>query len=202
MFCYFCQKCLLMFKSKITDEEIKELPRLQFEGEIFVVKEDSHIDYAVNILKKETCIGFDTETKPCFKKNKKNKVSLLQLSTEKEAFLFRLHYLTDLKPIFSLLSSPKIIKVGVAVNGDLKDLLGLQKFTASNFIELQKYVKNFEIENISLKKMSAIVLNGRVSKRQQRSNWDSETLSSAQKYYAATDAWASLMIYKKLKSNL
>lgn len=50
--------------------------------------------------------------------------------------------------------------------------------------------------------MSAIVLDGRVSKRQQRSNWETQVLSEAQLRYAATDAWASLMIYKKLKSNL
>jgi len=191
-----------MFRSKITDDEIKELPKLQFEGPIYIIEKDSQINDAVNILKKQKCIGFDTETKPSFNKNQINKVSLLQLSTENEAFLFRLHYITDFKPVFSLLETPGITKIGVAISGDFKDLYKLQNFDASNFIELQKYVKNFEIENISLKKMSAIVLNGRVSKRQQRSNWDREILSEAQKRYAATDAWASLMIYKKLKSNL
>lgn len=191
-----------MFKSKITDDEIKILPRLQFEGPIHIVDDNTKIDYAVSTLQKETCIGFDTETKPCFKKKRKNKVALLQLSTENEAFIFRLHYLSDFKSIFSILSSPEITKVGVAIKGDFKELFALEKFNPSNFIELQKYVKNFKIENISLKKMSAIVLDGRVSKRQQRSNWETQVLSEAQLRYAATDAWASLMIYKKLKSNL
>lgn len=191
-----------MFRSTITDDEIKELNPLQFEGPIHIITQDDQIPAAVSILSKNKYIGFDTETKPSFKKNQMNKVALLQLSTETEAFLFRLHHLTDFDSLFSLLSNPKIAKIGVAVNGDLKDLLDLKKFRVSNFIELQSYVKNFKIENISLKKMSAIVLNGKVSKRQQRSNWEASTLKESQLRYAATDAWASLMIYKKLTSSL
>jgi ribonuclease D len=191
-----------MFRSTITDEEIKELNPLQFEGQIHIITRNDQIPAAVSILSKNKCIGFDTETKPSFKKNQMNKVSLLQLSTETEAFLFRLHHLSVFEQLFSLLSNPKIAKIGVAVNGDLKDLIELKKFKVSNFIELQSYVKNFKIENISLKKMSAIVLNGKVSKRQQRSNWEASTLKESQLRYAATDAWASLMIYKKLKSSL
>ncbi|MBN2893771.1 MAG: 3'-5' exonuclease domain-containing protein 2 [Bacteroidales bacterium] len=190
-----------MYKPKISEEELKELEPLQFEGPIHLITSDDQIADAIAILNKSECIGFDTETKPTFTKNTKNSVSLLQLSTEKEAFLFRLHYLSDFEPIFSLLSDPKILKVGVAVDGDLRDLLQLKKFRATNFVELQSYVKNFKIENISLKKLGAIVLNGKISKRQQRSNWELNTLSEAQLRYAATDAWASLMIYKKLKSS-
>ena len=191
-----------MFKSTISKEEINELQPLKFEGPIQIISKDIQIEKAVSILSKNRCIGFDTETKPAFKKHQTNKVALLQLSTETEAFIFRLHYLKKFEQIFSLLSNPQIIKIGVAVNDDLKDLLAIQKFEVSNFIELQSYVKSFNIENISLKKLSAIVLNGRVSKGQQRSNWEAKLLSEAQQRYAATDAWASLMIYKKLESSL
>lgn len=191
-----------MFKSKITEEEIKKLEPLQFDGPIHLITEDSQVAEAVAILKKSDIIGFDTETKPTYKKNQFNSVALLQLSTETEAFLFRLQYLKAFEHVFSLLSDPDIVKVGVAVDGDLSDLLKLKKFRATNFVELQSYVKNFKIENISLKKLGAIVLNGKISKRQQRSNWELGKLSEAQLRYAATDAWASLLIYKKLKSSI
>ena len=191
-----------MFKSTITVEEINELQPLKFEGPIQIITRKHQVQKAISILQKSKCIGFDTETKPAFKKNQTNKVALLQLSTEKEAFLFRLHYLTEFEQLFSLLSNPEIIKIGVAVSDDLKDLIALRKFKVTNFIELQSYVKSFNIENISLKKLCAIVLDGRVSKRQQRSNWEAKVLSEAQQRYAATDAWASLMIYKKLEATL
>lgn len=190
-----------MFKKSITKEEVNELDLLQFKGNIHVITSDSQVPAAVEILRNETEIGFDTETRPSFVKKKRNLVSLLQLSTNTDTFLFRLQYLNHFKEIFEILSNPNIIKIGVAINGDFKELNQLEKLNPSNFIELQKYIKNFEIENISLKKMAAIVLGGKVSKRQQRSNWDAKELSNAQKLYAATDSWASLQIYKELKKN-
>ncbi len=191
-----------MFKSKITNEEIKQLEPIHFEGKIHLIKHNADVPDAVAFLKKQKILGFDTETKPTFKKNQYHKVALLQLSTETDAFLFRLHYLTLFKPVFSILSDPNIVKVGVAIDGDLKDLLKLEKFNASNFIELQSYVKKFNIENIGLRKLGGIVLNGKISKQQQRSNWELNPLKQAQLTYAATDAWASLLIYQKLKSSI
>lgn len=188
-----------MFQKSITDEEINKLDLLVFTGKIHVITDDNQVPQAIEILQKERVLGFDTETKPCFVKNKRNLVCLLQISTETDSFLFRLHYLHNFKEIFGILSNPKIMKIGVAINGDFNELNQLEKLNPSNFIELQKYIKRFEIENISLKKMGAIVLGGKISKRQQRSNWEAKELTEAQKIYAATDAWACLKIYNKLQ---
>jgi len=187
-----------MFRKSITDKEINELPQIQFEGNIHIIDKDNKIYDAVEELKRHSVIGFDTETKPNYRKGQRNKVALLQLATENDAYLFRLHYLTDFNSIYSILSDEKIIKVGVAINGDFKELNHLQKFEPKNFVELQKYVKKFEIENIGLKKMVAIILGGKISKRQQRSNWEKSPLTEAQILYAATDAWTPLLIFKKL----
>ena len=190
-----------MYQKSITDEEVAQLSPLQFNGKIHIISDDRQIKTAVETLKESKIIGFDTESKPTYKKHQRHKVALLQLATEDIVFLFRLHYLTNYKLLFSILSDPEIMKVGVAVNGDFKELNRLYKFTPANFLELQKYIKNFEIENISLKKMAAIVLGGKVSKRQQRSNWEASILSDAQIKYAATDAWVSLKIYLELIGN-
>ncbi len=190
-----------MFRQSITDKEISELPRLKFEGNVHLITKDEQVLSAVEELRQHKIIGFDTETRPSYKKGKRNKVALLQLATETDAYLFRLHYLSEYQPVYEILSEPDIVKVGVAVNGDFKELKRLYDFEPQNFVELQRYVKEFKIENISLKKMTAIVLGGRISKRQQRSDWQANPLSDSQINYAATDAWVSLMIYKKLLKN-
>ncbi len=191
-----------MFKTKISKDEVKKLERLKFDGKIHIITKNDELPPIIEKLSQYKQLGFDTETKPVYRKKGKRDVSLLQIATEKEAFLFRLNFLSYYNIIFSILSNPEILKIGVAINGDLKDLKKLKDFNPSNFLELQKYVKNFNIKNISLRKMGAIVLNGKISKRQQRSNWEAPVLTKAQLRYAATDAWASLMIYKKLKSSL
>lgn len=190
-----------MYQKIITKEEIENLPLLQFEGNIEIIEKDNDIERAVSILKQSKIIGFDTETKPNFVKKSSNKVALLQLSTLENAFIFRLHYLKKFDLLYSLLSDPNIMKIGVAISGDFKELQQLKKFKPSNFIDLQSYVKKFEIENISLKKMAAIVLGRKISKKQQRSNWAAEELTEAQIIYAATDAWVTLLIFDELCKN-
>ena len=46
--------------------------------------------------------------------------------------------------------------------------------------------------------MAAIILGIRISKTQQLSNWEAESLSEAQCKYAATDAWVCREMYLKL----
>ena len=53
-------------------------------------------------------------------------------------------------------------------------------------------------ESIGAKKLSALVLGFRISKRQQVSNWEMAKLSQAQINYAATDAWICREIYLRL----
>ncbi len=189
-----------MFQSTISNEDIQKLELLKFTGKIHLIKTNSHIKQAVEILSRETKLGFDTETKPAFKKNQHHKVALLQLSTPTDAFLFQLKYLSEFEDIFSLLANPDITKIGVAIKRDIEELQELHHFESQSFIDLQNYVSQFGIENKGLRKLAAITLNGRISKQQQRSNWENKQLSPAQTDYAATDAWVSLMIYDKLKS--
>ena len=191
-----------MFKENITSEELNELPLKMFEGEIMVVDTLKKIHEAVNILSKETIIGFDTETKPAFKKGVINHVALLQLSIDKKAFLFRISKTGLPEILTNILSSPDIIKSGVAIHDDIKSLQHISPFEPSGFIELQDAVKECGIADFSLKKMAGIILGIRISKSQRLSNWETANLSEAQQRYAATDAWVSYKIYKALKRNI
>ena len=182
----------------ISKEELNELPLESFNGEIVVVDYESDLKKILPFLKKQKILGFDTETRPTFKKGALNEVALLQLSTEKTAFIFRLNKMGLPAELVSILANPEIIKVGVAIGDDIKDLKKRSKFVAAGFVEIQEKVKDFEIENFGLKKLSGLLLGFRISKAQQTSNWEAEKLTEAQINYAATDAWVSLKIYNRL----
>jgi len=187
-----------IFHKSITKEEIEEMPGSSFEGKIVIVHTPADTREVYRFLKNQPFLGFDTETKPSFKKGVVNKVSLLQLSTRDMAFLIRLNMTGLTDELLDILSNKNIIKVGVAVHDDVKDLVKLKHFEPAGFVDLQNYAELFRIKDKSLKKLAAIVLGIRISKSQQTSNWENDVLSEAQVKYAATDAWVSYMIYKQL----
>lgn len=100
-----------------------------------------------------------------------------------------------------LLESRRVLKVGVDVQGDIRNLNKMRHFRAGGFVELQKEVEAFGIEDKSLKKMAAIILGVSVSKAQRLSNWEAKEYTSAQMRYAATDAWICLEMYNKLQKS-
>lgn len=182
----------------ISKEELNELPVEGFGGEIIVIDYARDVKKILPFLKKQKTLGFDTETRPTFKKGAFNDVALLQLSTNKSAFLFRLNKMGLPKELSEILSNPEITKVGVAIKDDIAGLRKLTDFNPASFVEIQEKVKDFEIENFGLKKLSGLLLGFRISKAQQTSNWEAEKLTEAQIRYAATDAWVSLEIYNRL----
>ena len=187
-----------MFAENLSNDEVNELPLYQFDGGIFIIDTFEKLDYYFPLLENQEILGFDTETKPSFKKGKNNPVSLLQITTKNEAFLIRINRIGLPEEIKKILADPGVKKIGLAIKDDIKILKDINNFEPNGFIDLQDYVEDFGIEAKSLKKITAIVLNKRISKSQQVSNWERNELTDAQKTYAATDAWACLKIYKKL----
>ena len=188
------------FQETITVEEIQDYELSWFKGRIVVVDNRETFKKVMPELMREKIIGFDTETKPSFRKGHRNKVSLIQLSTGKIACLFRINKIGLPEELATLLANPGIIKAGVAIHDDIKILKKIQKFEPDGFVDLQKFVKDFGIQSSGLKKLTAIVLGFRISKRQQVTDWEAEELSEPQQVYAATDAWVCREIYKKLTS--
>ncbi len=189
------------FQKTITKEALNEMPIEAFEGDIVLIDDLALVAEAVAYLKQHTILGFDTETRPSFKKGKVNNVALLQLSTSSKAFLFRINKIGLPAEVIDLLNDERILKIGAAIKDDIIALQKITDFDANGFIELQKYVLKFGIRCFSLKKMSAVILGFRISKRQQISNWEAEELSEAQLLYAATDAWVSVKIFQELKKS-
>ncbi len=146
-------------------------------------------------LKNQPILGFDTETRPTFKKGQNHQVALLQLSTDDEAFLIRTNLIGLSPGLIRVLASPSILKIGVAIRDDIKILQRITPFKPGGFVELQEMVKLYGIENFSLKKLAAIVCNVRISKSQRLTNWEAPFLTEQQQIYAATDAWIAYLIY-------
>jgi len=189
------------FTKRIDNAEVNEMPLQFFQGDIHLVSTISEYQKIIPKILKNNELGFDTETRPSFKKGANNKVALLQLSTEKEAFLFRLNKIGLPNELCKILSDPKIIKVGAAIRDDIKSLISINSFNANGFIDLQDEVRKLGFESFSLKKLTAIVLGFRISKSQQLSNWDADELTHQQLIYAATDAWVSLKVHRGLRNN-
>ncbi len=190
-----------MYKISISPEEIEKLEPASFPGKIKVV-DSLGLEFlkAVRYLRKQKVLGFDTESRPCFSPGQPHYgVSLLQLSGQDKAYLFRIKLIGDIpKQLRAILSDESIIKVGAAVNDDVRGLEKHHDFQPKAFVDLQKMVWEYGIKDKSVKKMAAIILGIRISKTQQLSNWEAETLSDAQCAYAATDAWVCREMYMKL----
>lgn len=187
-----------MFKESISKEEIAQLPNQGFNGVIHIIEDTIGFQKISPQLMAHKLLGFDTETKPSFKKGRKNKVALLQLSTANEAYLFRLNKFAVPDAVKQLLENTEVIKVGVAIRDDLAAINQLKPFIPGGFIELQHFVKDYHIQDNGLRKLAANILKIRISKQQQLSNWEGKTLTDAQLNYAATDAWACHQIYSQL----
>ena len=190
--------------SRFDKAKIAELPRVTFPGRIVTILSAGEAEKAVDFLLKSDILGFDTETRPCFTKGKHNKVALLQVSNKEICFLFRLNSIGLAPAIVRLLEVEGPLKVGLSWHDDIRSLHDRGEFEPHGFIDLQDHMIELGIKDMSLAKLYANLFHQRISKREQLSNWEADVLSEKQKGYAATDAWACIMLYKeylRLKEN-
>lgn len=187
------------FCSHIEKSAISTMPTVAFEGRIITIDTVDAAEKAVKALWNEKIVGIDTETRPSFRKGVHYTVSLLQIATADTCFLIRLNRVGMPEPLIKLLERKEITKVGLSLHDDYQALSKRHKFNAGGFLDLQKHVGNYGIEEMSLQKIFAIVFGKRISKSQQLTNWENDILTDKQKLYAATDAWACLEIYNRLK---
>lgn len=184
----------------IDKESLNKLPTVHYQGKVMVVEDSVTSKNIVASLMNEKEIGFDTETRPSFRKGQTFKVALLQLSTRECCYLFRINKIGFTEELRKLLSSEDVKKIGLSVHDDFNSIRRSEKINFGGFLDLQDYVKDFGIKDISLQKIYAIIFKERISKSQRLTNWEAPQLTSSQQTYAALDAWACLNIYDKLRS--
>ena len=168
--------------AKITKEEIATLPQEEYAGQIVVVDRPEDVARAVAELSAEARVGFDTETRPNFRKDQHHKVGIPE-------------------PLVGFLSNADVTKIGLSLADDFHMLRErVETLQPAGFIELQKLMPSYGINEAGLQKIYAILFQKKISKRARLTNWDANVLTPAQQKYAALDAWACLRIYKHLCS--
>ena len=195
-----------MFSKDITKSEINDLPLLRYEGKVCIVTRQDQLENALDEIMQQEVVGFDTESKPAFRRGVWNPIALLQIATPRKVFIIRITY-TSLDPLIrDFFANEYIQKVGISIRDDLKDLRKTwalpgnnpEDFQTASLIDLNDIAHQLEIPHAGVRRLTAIFLGFRVSKSQQTSNWESPELTEAQLRYAATDAWVCLEIYNKL----
>ncbi len=193
-----------IIKDTLPKAALSDLPKVLFDGRIVIIQTENEANQAVDFLMMQKRVGIDTETRPSFVSGYVNKVALVQIATLDVCFLFRLNYIGFPLSLKNFLEDTTVMKVGLSLHDDFGALHRRGNFTPGNFMELQTYVGTFGIKDMSLQKIYANLFGQKISKKQRLSNWEAETLNEGQKAYAATDAWACLMIYnylEQLKAN-
>lgn len=190
---------MIVIKNKISKEEINEMPKVEYQGQSFVIDTPQQADNAVKYLSQFPLLGIDSETRPSFKKGSNHKVALLQIATDDRCYLFRLCKFGMTLSLIRLLENPSITKVGLSLKDDFLMLHQRAPFEPHSIIELQEYVRIFGIKDMSLQKIYANLFGAKISKAQQLSNWEADTLTIPQREYASIDAWACLKIYRLLE---
>lgn len=184
----------------ISKEELAKMPAADLTHEIRVVETAADARSALRYLSRQKIVGFDTETRPTFKKGRNYNVSLIQISTDDISFLFRINKIGLMPQLVEFLASEKVRKIGLSVKDDFHGLRKLADFEPGGFVELQDYVHRYCIVDASLQKIYAIIFSQRISKGQRLTNWEADSLTPAQQHYAALDAWACLNIYNYLEA--
>ena len=178
---------------------IPTLPRFVFEGKVVVIQSESEAIRAVQALRKSSLLGIDTETRPAFKKGVSHKVALLQICDGQVCFLFRLNQMGLPACLVELLCDPSITKVGLSLKDDFLMLRHRQKFHPAGCIDIQHLVGELGVKDMSLQKLFANFFRMKISKNAQLSNWEADVLTAAQQTYAATDAYACILLYEALR---
>lgn len=181
---------------------INELPIESFVGNIHVIESVEEARKAVELLRQHKVLGIDTETRPSFRKGKTYKVSLVQISTYTDCYLFRINKIGLIDELRNLLTDSDLLKIGISLRDDFSVLHRVDSFEPRNFLDLQSIVGKYGIDDMSLQKIYAIIFGKKISKSQRLTNWEVEKLTVPQQYYAALDAWACLHIYDALQEGV
>lgn len=171
---------------------------LSFTGKIHLITSNDELKCVTDQILQAKMLGFDTETRPAFKKGEVYQVALLQLATETDAYVIRLHYLNHFDVFKTIFENPEVIKIGLAIRDDIKQLQKRFQFTPQRFIDLQNLAKENGLSNFGLKGMTEEVLKATITKGPKTTNWESKELTDKQILYAATDAWISLKLYQAI----
>ena len=183
------------FATTITKEDIATLPIRRYAGPVHLVASARDLDRATQDIRHEHVVGFDTETRPVFKKGQSYLPCLVQVATQRAVYLFQLKQFDASRLLTQLLEAPRIVKAGVAMADDLRQLKKVFQFEEKAVLDFGVVAKKCGLEKTGMRNLAGIFLKFRIPKGARTTNWDVPRLTQSQIIYAATDAWASREIY-------
>ena len=184
---------------RISREEMIELPIRRYEGSVRLVAAPPDLQRAMEDIGQESVVGFDTETRPAFRPGESYPPSLVQFATAGAVYLLQVQqqdYSAAMREIFS---SAKVIKAGVSVTDDLRNLKKLFEFEERAVVDLGKVAKRHGLKQTGVRNLAGIFLGTRIPKGAKTTNWAARRLTPQQIAYAATDAWACRELYLRFK---
>ena len=168
--------------------------------QISLFEQGQDVISALALLMHADVLGFDTESKPTFRKGEESTgPHLIQLSTDTHAYLFQVgaHYFPE--GLKSVLESHKILKVGIGLGNDRRDLLNKFGVTLANVTDLARAIRiPGHRGDVGAKSAVAHFFGMRLikSKKVGTSNWSNKQLTEAQILYAANDAYVALKAHR------
>lgn len=178
-----------------------QLPTFRYQGNIHLITRKQDVASAVEDLQRSAILGFDTETRPAFKKGESYLPCLLQLADEEKCYLFRLNQVGLQQEIVDLLADEDTLKVGVAIRDDLIGLKKRSPFQPKGFVEIADLAKEQGHHKLGLRSLAEVLMQVKVSKKMRTSNWEKKELSPQQMAYAAADAHLGLKLYQILEKS-
>ncbi len=176
-----------------------QLPIVQYRGTIRLIETEDDLHRASREIRSEQVVGFDTETRPTFRKGQFHAPSLVQIATDQAVHLFPIARVNCSEALTEVFENKKLIKAGVALARDLSELQKLFPFKVANVVDLGDIAKHHGMAQTGLRNLTGLFLGGRITKGPQTSNWAQPKLSPKQQIYAATDAWACRELYLRLE---
>lgn len=184
----------------VSRDEVNELPIRRYEGPVVVIETAPALEAAMMDLRAERVAGFDTETRPAFRVGVSYAPALAQLATARFVYLFPLQRLDFEPEIAELMASPRLVKAGVSVRDDLRQLQKLFSFEEKSIVDLGDVVRRHGLKQSGVRNLAGLFLGYRVPKGSKTSNWATARLSTQQITYAATDAWVCRELYLKFET--
>jgi ribonuclease D len=189
-----------MLSPSISREELASLPIRRYEGRITLVDSPERLDEARSVICREQMVGLDTETRPAFRRGESHLPCLVQVATADAVYLFPLRHGDSFPVLAALLEAPGIVKAGVALAFDLRQLRLVFPFAEENVVELGAIARRAGLEQAGVRNLAGIVLQYRIPKGNRTSNWAAARLSASQVTYAATDAWICRELYLEFEN--
>jgi ribonuclease D len=184
----------------ISKEDLNDLPIRRYEGAVSLVETPQALEAARADLRQERVVGLDTETRPAFRKGEVYLPCLVQAATANAVYLFQLSRLEVFPALVELLAAPGIVKTGVGLAYDVKQLKLVFPFNIENVLDLGVVARRRDLGQTGVRNLAGMLLGFRIPKGNRTSNWAAPRLSPQQINYAATDAWASRELYLKFEA--